>query len=215
MTQSLRPKSGTPLRIVKEINSFLASAIYRDATVVVAGQYASVAGKVEAGSNAGACLRHFRLSACAWCDSSVVFRGAGPGLRPVSGGRSLAAGGGCLTALRRVPAPARPGWAYLAIALVLTAVNTLVCLWVYRVRNLSYDHANISDFLYIFNYIFLVLAVTWSREEAAGKWFFCFDAAQALIATLLSYILLFDALPFSGQPLTRWMPHRWCAPSTS
>jgi hypothetical protein len=123
--------------------------------------------------------------------------------------------GGCLTALRRVPAPARPGWAYLAIALVLTAVNTLVCLWVYRVRNLSYDHANISDFLYIFNYIFLVLAVTWSREEAAGKWFFCFDAAQALIATLLSYILLFDALPFSGQPLTRWMPHRWCAPSTS
>lgn len=102
--------------------------------------------------------------------------------------------------MRKAPAPARPGWAYLVIALVLTAVNTLVCLWVYRARNLSYDHANISDFLYIFNYIFLVLAVTWSREEAAGRWFFCFDAAQALIATLLSYVLLFDALPFSLQP---------------
>ena len=105
----------------------------------------------------------------------------------------------CLVMVRKSEARARPGWAYLMLAVLLTAFDTLACLWAYRVEKLSYDYANFSDFVLIFQYITLISAIIWSDDEAAGAYFFGFDLALALLATLLSYILFFNVLPFSNE----------------
>ena len=119
---------------------------------------------------------------------------------PFQIGAELLAALYCLAMVRKSEARARPGWAYLMLAVILTAFDTVACLWAFRFEKLSYDYANFSDFLLIFHYIALVSAVTWSEEESGGAFYFGFDLAQAALATLLSYVLLFNVLPFSHDP---------------
>ena len=116
---------------------------------------------------------------------------------PFQIGAEIMAATYCLVMVRKSEPRARPGWAYLMLAVLLTAFDTLACLWAYRVEKLSYDFVNFSDFVLIFQYITLISAVIWSEDEAAGAYFFGFDLALALLATLLGYILLFNVLPFS------------------
>ncbi|WP_428333001.1 GGDEF domain-containing protein [Novosphingobium sp.] len=118
---------------------------------------------------------------------------------PFQIGAEMLAASYCLVMARKSDARARPGWAYLMFAMVLTALDTVACLWAFRVEKLSYDTVNFSDFLLIFQYITLTSAVIWSEDEVAGSWFFGFDLAMAMLATLLSYILFFNILPFTND----------------
>lgn len=111
----------------------------------------------------------------------------------------LLAAWGCCKQARASRSRARLGWSYLALACVLTAANTLSCLWVYRWQGASYDYANISDYFYVLNYIAALLAVTWSKEEPPSGRLLWIDLVLLGICLLLSYVVLFDRLPFSDR----------------
>jgi len=83
---------------------------------------------------------------------------------PFQIGSELLAAVYCLGMVRKSEARARPGWAYLMLAVILTALDTVACLWAFRFEKLSYDYVNFSDFLLVFHYIALFSAVTWSEE---------------------------------------------------
>ncbi|MHC8337475.1 hypothetical protein [Pseudomonas sp. HLT2-19-2] len=111
----------------------------------------------------------------------------------------LLAAWGCFKIAIRKASKVSFGWSYLALACALTAVNTISCLWAYRWHGASYDEANISDYFYVLNYIAALLAVTWSKEEPPSGWFLWTDAALVIMCLFLSYIVLFDVFPLSGE----------------
>ncbi len=105
----------------------------------------------------------------------------------------------CVRAAWMSTRPARPGWIFAAIGLVVWAAGTALSTWLDETGSASPVLAGDPDFLYFFYGVALLLAITWSEEDAANGLFFWFDAIQATTAGFLAYIVIFNVLPFSGQ----------------
>jgi hypothetical protein len=95
----------------------------------------------------------------------------------------------------------RPLWRLLGAGFFLATIGQLAWTYsAYAARLRTHPEAVNGDFFFFVYGIPILLAIC-SREKDAGlRAFLWLDGAQALIAAVLAYLLLFSVLPSHGQP---------------
>ncbi len=112
---------------------------------------------------------------------------------------SLLAACSCCRAALRVEAAARPGWIFAASAMLVWGSGCALATWVDLVEHASNLVAGAPDFLFFFYGVAILLAATWSEDDALGGMAFWFDGLQATLASYLAYVAIFNVLPFSAD----------------
>ena len=112
-------------------------------------------------------------------------------------GAPLIAGRACLKASRAVEPVARRGWILMSAAMLVWAVGCASSAASDLIGDMPTAVAAAPDFLFFFYGVAMLFAATWTEDDALGSLAFWFDGVQALLATFLAYIAIFNVLPFS------------------
>ena len=102
----------------------------------------------------------------------------------------------CLLGARNEPREVRPLWLLFASGLFIAAVGELSLTYYDWVNPLHIQtKAHKSDFFFFLYGIPILLAICHRGQDTEPKLFAWLDGAQAIIAALLSYLLMFSVLP--------------------
>ena len=123
---------------------------------------------------------------------------------------SAAAMGVCIRRALLSPRGARRSWILFSAGLFFWASATVLAGWKAFLGGVSPEVATISDFLFFFYGVPILLAISSPDENRSVKFFFWLDCVQVAVAGSLAYITIFSVAPFSGAqarpiPLTLLM----------
>jgi diguanylate cyclase (GGDEF)-like protein len=107
----------------------------------------------------------------------------------------------CAHRARTIPARARLPWILLSASLLLWTIGMLLSAWEELLRNIPFDIAFFSDFVFFLYGVPVLLAISAPTESSTDApptlLFLSLDAIQALLTAYLTYITLFAVLPFA------------------
>lgn len=107
----------------------------------------------------------------------------------------------CSWRARRAGAPARLPWMLFSLGLALWWCGMLLGVWQDLFERIPDAAAFFSDFVYFLWGVPTLLAISYPSEEESIPLFVWLDGIQALLTACLTYVALFDVIPFS--PITR------------
>lgn len=105
----------------------------------------------------------------------------------------------CIQQSQSGPAETAKLWALLAAGFLLSIIGQVQST-VDALTTAHHKTAFTADFFFLVYGIPVLLAISWPNDDAGLKSFFWFDTAQALIAALLLYLLIFSNVEPFGRP---------------